>query len=67
MNDQLVGSTVTVLLALVGLAIIAVLVSKNAQTGSVLTAGGNAFTTSLGAALSPVTGSSSSLFGGLGG
>lgn len=61
MSDQLISSVVTVLLALVGVAIVAVLVSQNAQTGSVITAGGNAFTGGLGAALSPVTGSSSGL------
>lgn len=58
MSDQLISSVTTVLLAIVGVAIIAVLVSQNAQTGSVLSAGSGAFSTSLGAALSPVTGSS---------
>jgi hypothetical protein len=51
-------SIVTVLLAIVGVAVIAVLVSKQAQTGSVLGAGGSAFAQSLGCALSPVTGGS---------
>jgi len=54
MGDQLITSIVTVLTAIVGVAIIATLVSKNAQTPQVLTAGGNAFSTALGAALSPV-------------
>lgn len=55
MSNELISSVVTVLMALVGVAIIAVLVSKNANTGSVITAGGNAFGSALGAATSPVT------------
>lgn len=49
---------VTVLTAIVGLAIIAVLVSKNAQTSSVLNAGFGGFANALRAATSPVTGTS---------
>jgi PRD1 phage membrane DNA delivery len=50
-------SEIMVLLgAVVSLAVVAVLVSKNAQTGSVLTAGGGAFSNILSAAVSPVTG-----------
>lgn len=56
MTDSLVSSTTTVLLAIVGVAIIAVLVSRNANTSGVIGAGGSAFSSSLGAALSPVTG-----------
>jgi hypothetical protein len=63
MGEQLITSIVTVLTAIVGVAIIAVLVSKNANTSQVLQAGGSAFSGALGTALSPVTGSSS---GGLG-
>lgn len=73
MSDQLISSVVTVLTAIVGVAIIAVLVSNKAQTGAVIGAGGNAFATALEAAVSPVTGqlpqSSSPLgvgFGGVG-
>lgn len=61
MGENFITGIVTVLMAVIGLAIIAVLVSSNAQTGSVLSAGGNAFANILGAAESPVTG------GGLGG
>ena len=57
MSEQLVSSVTTVLLAIVGVAIIAVLVSKNANTSGVIGAGGSAFSQSLGTALSPVTGS----------
>jgi len=53
MGDQLIASIVTVLTAIVGLAIIAVLVSKNANTS-----GGTAFAQAVGAAVSPVTGGS---------
>lgn len=51
-------SIVTVLLAIVGVAIVAVLVSRQAQSGSVIGAGGGAFSQALGCALSPVTGGS---------
>lgn len=64
MGEQLITAVVTVLTALVGVAIIAVLVSQRAQTGSVITAGGNAFTNALNAAVSPVTGGSGLGYGG---
>lgn len=59
MGDQLVSSAVTVATAIIGLAIIAVLVSKNANTSGVLNAGGSAFSRALAAAEAPVTGTSS--------
>lgn len=49
---------VTVLLAIVGVAIVAVLVSNHANTGSVLGAGGSALAQAIGCATSPVTGGS---------
>ena len=49
-------SIVSVLLAVIGLAIIAVLVSGNAETGSVLKAFGDGMKRILCVALSPVTG-----------
>lgn len=58
MSDSLITSVTTILLAIVGLAVIATIVSKNANTSAVIGAGGNAFTQSLGAATSPVTGGS---------
>lgn len=61
MSDHLVTSVITVLTAIIGVAIIAVLVSRNANTAGVLQAGAGAFSQSLGTALSPVTGSA---FGG---
>lgn len=58
MSEQLITSVVTVLTAIVGVAIISVLVSKNANTAGVIQAGAAGFSQSLGTALSPVTGSS---------
>lgn len=66
MSDQLITSVVTVLVAIVGVAIIAVLVSKNANTAGVISAGGSAFSQSLSTALSPVTGGGSLTGGGAG-
>ena len=58
MSDQLISSVVTVLTAIIGVAIIAVLVSKNANTTGVISAGASGFSQALGTALSPVTGGS---------
>lgn len=60
MGEQLISSVVTVAVAIVGLAIVATLVSKNANTAGVITAGGRSFTSALTAAEGPVLG-----FGGL--
>lgn len=49
-----------ILLAVVGLAIVAVVVSSNAQTSSVLQAFFSGFGSIIGAAVAPVSGSSSS-------
>lgn len=56
MSDHLIASIVTVLTAIIGVAIIAVLVSRQSVTGDVLSAGGDAFSSILGTALSPNTG-----------
>ena len=56
MSDTLITSVVTVLMAIVGVAIIAVLVSRNANTTGVIQAGAQGFSGSLATALSPVTG-----------
>jgi PRD1 phage membrane DNA delivery len=56
MTDNLISSVVAVLTAIIGVAIIAVLVSKQANTTGVIQAGGQAFSGALGTALSPVTG-----------
>jgi PRD1 phage membrane DNA delivery len=59
MENQLVNSVVTVLTAIVGLAIIAVLVSNNANTSGVITAGSKGFAADIAAAVAPVTSGSS--------
>lgn len=56
MSDSLATSIVTVLLAVIGVAVIAVLVSPKAQTSSVIGAGSRGFSNILGSALSPITG-----------
>lgn len=53
--DSLITSTTTVLLALVGLGIVAVVLSRNSQTAPVVSSLGSAFTGALGAAESAVT------------
>lgn len=54
----------TIAVAIVGVAILAVLVSKNANTANVIKAAGSAFGGALGVAVSPVTnGGASSVAG----
>lgn len=50
------GGIVQVALAIVGLAILAVIVSNNANTAGVISSAGSAFASDLSAAVSPVTG-----------
>jgi acid phosphatase family membrane protein YuiD len=56
MSQSLIEALVAILTAVVGLAALAVLVSKNANTTGVLSAGGSAFSSMLSAATAPVTG-----------
>ncbi len=56
--DEIVKSIVTIATAIIGIAILAVLVSPNARTSSVVTSIGNAFTNSIGVAEAPVSSSS---------
>jgi hypothetical protein len=56
MSNQLVEALVAILTSIVGLAALAVLVSKRADTSNVLKAGGGAFANMLSAATAPVTG-----------
>ena len=65
MGDQFFSSIVTVATAIVGVAIIAVIVSQRSQTSQVITSAGSAFAQDIAAAVSPVTGGSSG-FSGLG-
>lgn len=64
MSEQLINSVVTVLTAIIGVAIIAVLVSRQANTTGVISAGASGFAQDLGTALSPVTGGQGG-FGGI--
>lgn len=66
MGNQLLNSVVVVATAIIGVAIVAVLVSKNANTSAVIGASSQGFSQALGTALSPVTGSGNS-FGNQGG
>jgi hypothetical protein len=59
-----IGAIVGIATAIVGVAILAVLVSKNAQTPQVVSSFGSAFSQALGAAVSPVTGGGIGNFGG---
>jgi hypothetical protein len=54
MTDQLITSVVTVLTAIIGVAILAVLVSKNSQTQNVIAAASGGFAQDLSAAMSPL-------------
>jgi hypothetical protein len=54
------GTLSVVLLGIIGVGALALLISRNATTGSLISATGSAFTNALGMALSPVTGGSGS-------
>jgi hypothetical protein len=54
---------VTIAVAITGVATLALLVSKRANTAGVIGAAGKAFSSSLGVALSPVTGGGNNLSG----
>lgn len=56
--NQFIEGGVTIGLAVIGLAMLSILVSKNATTAGVLQAGASGFGNVLGVAESPVTGSS---------
>jgi hypothetical protein len=60
--NRLMEQITVVALAIVGIAIVAVLVSQRANTSNVIGAAGNAFTDAIRAATAPVTGGSG--FGG---
>lgn len=62
MSEQLVAGVVTVLTAIIGVAIIAVLVSRNANTQGVIQAGGTSFAQAIGAAVAPVSGGTGGVF-----
>lgn len=56
MSDTLFTGIFSIGMAIVGVAIIATLVSPKAQTANVIGSAGQAFATALGAATGPVTG-----------
>jgi hypothetical protein len=62
MTESLITSVTTVVMAIVGVAIIALLVSKQSQTGTVISAGSQGLSTGLLSALSPVTGQGTGQF-----
>lgn len=66
MGDKAVTAIIAILTSIIGVSIIAVLVSNQANTSNVLTAAGTAFSNILKTAVSPVTGGSSSLGSSLG-
>lgn len=67
MGDHIINSLATVAMAIVGIAIIAVLVSRNAQTAGVITSAGAAFANDISAAVAPVTGATAQINTGGGG
>lgn len=54
--NQLTESVVTIAVAIIGLATLAVLVGRNARTSQVISSAGQAFNSALGTAISPVGG-----------
>ena len=53
--NSAVAALTAIATAIVGVAIVAVIVGKNANTANVITAGGNAFASALKAAVAPVS------------
>lgn len=66
MGNEVVSGIVTIATAVVGIAIIAVLVSKQANTGSVISSATSGFAQDISAAVSPITGGGSFTGGGAG-
>lgn len=64
--DQFWNQITTIVLAIIGVAIIAVIVSRNANTSSVISAASGGLAQDLSAATAPVTGATSSNLGNLG-
>lgn len=60
------AGAVAIVAGIITLAIIAVVLSKNAQTPQVLTGAGTALSSVIGAAVQPVSGTSSNQFGSTG-
>lgn len=58
MNSQLFEPVVTIVAGIIGIALVAVLVSQKSNTAGVFAAAGGAFSNAVSAAVSPVTGNS---------
>lgn len=58
MNRELFEPIVTIAAGIIGIAMVAVLVSQKANTSGVIAAAGGAFSNAVSAAVSPVTGNS---------
>jgi hypothetical protein len=58
MDDSLVTGIVSIALGILGVATLAVILSKNANTSGVISAGGSALSQNIAAAVSPITGGS---------
>lgn len=56
MSDHLISGVMAVLTAIIGVAIIAIILSKQSDTSNVVNSGANSFASMLGCALSPITG-----------
>lgn len=67
MSDHLINSVVSIAAAIIGLAIIAVLVSNRAQTANVIGSASAALANNISAAVAPVTGAQASISTGGGG
>lgn len=63
MKNSAIEAIVTIAVAIVGVATLAVLVSRNAATAQVIGAAGSAFSQSIGAAVAPVSGGGSGIGG----
>ena len=63
MSSELIHSLAAIFAGITGVAIIAVLVSKNSNTTAVVGSVGSAYSSSLAVALSPITGSSTNSIG----
>ena len=61
--DKGLEGVISLMTAIIGVAIVAVLVSKNSNTGSIISSFGTAFSGILSTAVSPVTGGTSSTIG----
>lgn len=58
MSDQLITALVSIVLAIIGLAALATVLSSKAQTSQVITSASGGLAQDIGAAVSPVTGAS---------